>query len=155
MFHASLSAQGNTRPFRNFLILGFLLNIALDPWFIYGGLGLPAMGIAGVGVATALIQGLGAIYLGWTTWRSDVFRRFKPRMLLPDWGRALQIIRQGLPPALDLSTVSVGTFVVTYFISRFGTDAVAGLRHCQPARWLDLDSAGRAGCGDAGAGGAE
>ena len=125
MLHAALSAQGNTRPFRNFLVLGFLLNIALDPWFIYGGLGLPAMGIAGVGVATALIQGLGALYLGWTAWRSDLCRHFEPRMLLPDLDRALQIIRQGLPPALDLSTVSVGAFVVTYFISRFGTDAVA------------------------------
>ena len=47
MFHAALSAQGETRPFRNFLILGFTLIIFLDPWFIYGGFGLPAMGIAG------------------------------------------------------------------------------------------------------------
>ncbi|MDE2951375.1 MAG: MATE family efflux transporter [Chloroflexota bacterium] len=125
MFHAALAAQGDTRPFRNFLILGFLLNIALDPWFIYGGYGVPALGIAGVGLATAMIQGIGAIYLGFTAWRSDLFRSFSPRMLLPDPTQLLPIVKQGLPPALDLSTVSVGTFVVTYFVSRFGTEAVA------------------------------
>ena len=125
MFHAALSAQGETRPFRNFLILGFLLNIFLDPWFIYGGWGLPAMGVAGVGAATALVQLIGSLFLGWRALRSPLFATFTPRMLLPDIRRTLQIIRQGAPPALDLSTVSIGGFVVTYFISRFGTDVVA------------------------------
>lgn len=125
MFHAALAAQGETRPFRNFLILGFLLNIALDPWFIYGGFGLPQMGIAGVGLATALIQALGALYLGYAAWSSQLFRHLRARMFKPDPAQLLAIIKQGLPPALDLSTVSVGTFVVTYFVSRFGAEAVA------------------------------
>ena len=125
MFHAALSAQGETRPFRNFLMLGFALNIFLDPWFIYGGFGLPAMGIAGVGVATALVQIIGSFYLGWRAARSALFTAFRPRMLRPDPRRIIEIMRQGAPPALDLSTVSVGTFIVTYFISRFGTEAVA------------------------------
>ena len=125
MFNAALAAQGNTRPFRNFLVLGFLLNLLLDPWFIFGGFGLPAMGIAGVGVATALIQAVGAVYLGITSRRSELFRHARPRMLAPDLAQIKAIIRQGMPPALDLSTVSIGTFVVTYFVSRFGTDAVA------------------------------
>ncbi len=125
MFHAALSAQGETRPFRNFLILGFALNLLLDPWFIYGGLGLQGWGIAGVGIATSLIQAFGSLYLGWRAARSDLFAAFQARMLLPDLHRAWQIIKQGAPPALDLSTVSVGGFVLTYFISRFGTEAVA------------------------------
>lgn len=125
MFHAALAAQGETRPFRNFLILGFLLNIALDPWFIHGGFGIPALGIAGVGLSTAIIQAIGAAYLGITAWRSELFRHFRARMLMPNPAQLLSIIKQGLPPALDLSTVSVGTFVVTYFVSRFGTEAVA------------------------------
>lgn len=125
MFHAALSAQGETRPFRNFLMLGFALNIFLDPWYIYGGWGVPAMGVAGVGAATALVQLIGSVFLGWRALRSPLFADFKARMLIPDLRRALQILRQGAPPALDLSTVSIGGFVVTYFISRFGTDVVA------------------------------
>ena len=125
MFHAALSAQGETRPFRNFLILGFALNICLDPWFIHGGYGLPAMGIAGVGVATALIQVIGSLYLGLRAVRSPMFGACKPAMLAPDRRRIVQIVRQGAPPALDLSTISIGGFVVTYFISRFGTEVVA------------------------------
>ena len=125
MFHAVLSAQGETRPFRNFLMLGFALNLILDPWFIYGGLGLPALGIAGVGVATSLIQALGSVYLGWRAARSGIFAGFHARRLLPDFSLIWQIVKQGAPPALDLSTVSVGGFVVTYFVSRFGSEAVA------------------------------
>ncbi len=125
MFHAALSAQGETRPFRNFLMLGFLLNIFLNPWFIYGGWGVEAMGVAGLGVATALVQLIGSLVLGWRALRSPLFAEFKPLMLIPDRRRALQIVRQGAPPALDLSTVSIGGFVVTYFISRFGADVVA------------------------------
>lgn len=125
MFNATLSAQGNTRPFRNFLLLGFTLNLFLDPLFIYGGFGIQPMGVAGVGVATALIQGIGMLYLGYKATRSDLFQTFQKHMLIPNWKRTVQIIRQGLPPALDLSTVSVGGFVVTFFISRFGTEAVA------------------------------
>ena len=125
MFHAALSAQGETRPFRNFLMLGFALNIFLDPWFIHGGFGLPAMGIAGVGVATALVQLVGSVYLGWRATRSPLFAAFRLSMLRPDLGRALDIMRQGAPPALDMSTISIGGFVVTYFISRFGTEVVA------------------------------
>jgi len=125
MFHAVLSAQGETRPYRNLVILSFLLNIVLDPWFIYGGFGLPAMGIAGVGIATALIHAIGALYLAVVAWRSHLFRSFRIAMLLPDLARMSGIMRQGLPPALDLSTVSIGGFLVTYFVSRFGIDAVA------------------------------
>ncbi len=43
MENAILNAQGDTVSFRNFLMIGALLNVGLDPWFIHGGMGLPAM----------------------------------------------------------------------------------------------------------------
>lgn len=125
MFHAGLASQGETRPFRNFLFFGFVINLFLDPWFIHGGLGLPPLGIAGVGLATALVQLLGSLYLGARAARSPLFDGFRLGMLLPDSRRFAQILKQGAPPALDLSTISIGGFVVIYFVSRFGTEAVA------------------------------
>src|SRR5208337_4341561 len=65
MLNAILNALGNTRTFRNFLIAGCFLNMALDPWFIYGGLGVPAMGVMGVALATVFVQMLGNVYLGY------------------------------------------------------------------------------------------
>ena len=50
-----LMAYGDSKTYSRVLIVGFFLNIILDPWFVYGGLGLPAMGIFGIGLATVLI----------------------------------------------------------------------------------------------------
>jgi Na+-driven multidrug efflux pump len=58
-----LRAHGDTRSYRNFLILGSLLNLLLDPLFIFGWLGLPKMGIAGVALATIIIQAFGTLYM--------------------------------------------------------------------------------------------
>ncbi len=125
MFNATLTAQGQTKPFRNFLILGFFLNILFDPWFIFGGLGIPPLGIRGVAIATILIQFVGALYLGYIALRTSLFTARAWRLLIPNLEMMSQIIRQGLPTAIDLSTISVGGFVVMYFISQFGTEAVA------------------------------
>ena len=38
---------------------------------MYGGIGLPAMGIRGIALATVLIQALGCFYLAW---RDSVFQ---------------------------------------------------------------------------------
>ena len=56
IINACLNAQGDTKSYRNVLIMGFVLNCILDPWFLYGGLGVPPMGIKGIALATVLIQ---------------------------------------------------------------------------------------------------
>ena len=51
-----LHADGDTKTYRNVLILSFFLNIGLNPLFIFGYGFVPAMGIAGIGVATIVAQ---------------------------------------------------------------------------------------------------
>jgi putative MATE family efflux protein len=125
ILNATLNAQGDTRSFRNFLIIGCLLNIILDPWFIYGGLGVPSLGIMGIALATVLIQGLGCVYLARQVFRTgllfdglrqDIFPRLRPLR---------EIAYQGLPASLNMLTVGAGIFVITYFVGKFGKEAVA------------------------------
>jgi putative MATE family efflux protein len=125
MLNAILVALGDTRSFRNFLIGGFLLNIILDPWFIYGGLGIPPLEIAGIAFATVLIQMSGGVYLGIKVYRTGLMSNKSIRDIFPKPGHFKEIARQGFPASLNMITVGMGIFVITYFISKFGKEAVA------------------------------
>jgi putative MATE family efflux protein len=125
MLNAILVALGDTRSFRNFLIGGFLLNIILDPWFIYGGLGVPALGIAGIALATVLIQMFGGVYLGIKVYKTGLMSDKSIKNIFPKAGYFKEIARQGFPASLNMVTVGIGIFVITYFISKFGKEAVA------------------------------
>jgi len=125
MLNAILNAAGDTRSFRNFLMAGFFLNIMLDPWFIYGGLGLPALGVIGIALATVLIQLAGVVYLGIKVSRTGLVSARSMRDYLPRRGPFKDIATQGFPASLNMMTVGIGIFVITFFISAFGKEAVA------------------------------
>ena len=125
MSNAVLQSQGNTRPHRNFLIAGFVANCVLDPWFIHGGLGVPAMGIGGVALATVLIQFGGGLYLAFRAWQSGLLVLERVANLLPRWGVISEIARQGLPSSLNYMTIGLGIYVITFFVSDYGSVAVA------------------------------
>ncbi|MGO9147396.1 MAG: MATE family efflux transporter [Desulfomonilia bacterium] len=125
MLNAILNALGNTRTFRNFLIAGCFLNMALDPWFIYGGLGVPAMGVMGVALATVFVQMLGNFYLGYKVSHTKLTCERCFSEIVPRPEAFGEIARQGFPTSLNSITVGVGVFVITYFISIFGKEAVA------------------------------
>jgi putative MATE family efflux protein len=123
--NAILNALGDTRSFRNFLICGFFANVILDPWFIFGGLGIPAMGIFGLAFSTVLIELMGSLYLAGRVWRTGILAGSAWKDFFPLPGPMTTIIRQGLPASLSMLTVGLGIFVITYFISAFGKEAVA------------------------------
>ena len=125
MLNAILVALGDTRSFRDFLIGGFFLNIILDPWFIYGGLGIPPLEITGIALATVLIQLSGGVYLGKKVYKTGLMSHKSIRDIFPKPGYFIEIARQGFPASLNMITVGVGIFVITYFISKFGKEAVA------------------------------
>ncbi|HPS93514.1 MAG TPA: MATE family efflux transporter [Deltaproteobacteria bacterium] len=125
MLNAILYALGDTRSFRDFLIVGCLLNAVFDPWFIFGGLGVPAMGVMGIALATVVIQLMGTIYLGYKVMRTELACDLCFSEAVPRPQAFLEIARQGFPTSLNSITVGVGIFVITSFISVFGKEAVA------------------------------
>jgi Na+-driven multidrug efflux pump len=121
-FNGLLSAQGNTKPFRNFLIVGFFLNLFLDPLFIFGWFGLPQLGAAGVALATVVVQALGTLYLGWSFFRSSLYDRSIFANVKINRTTMLALLKQGLPVSLSNATIAIGIFVIQFFIYRYGND---------------------------------
>ena len=58
-----LHAEGDTKTYRNVLILSFFLNIILNPILIFGFLFIPALGVQGIGVATIISQSISLIII--------------------------------------------------------------------------------------------
>jgi putative MATE family efflux protein len=125
VLNAILNATGDSKSFRNFLVTGCLLNLLLDPWFLYGGFGIRPMGVAGVAWATVLIQALGNAYLVTRVRRTGLLSGFGWRDLKPRRRAYLELFKQGFPSSLNMATVAIGIFVITWFVARFGRDAVA------------------------------
>ena len=125
ILNSLLNARGDTKTFRNYLIAGFALNLILDPWFIYGGLGFPPLGIRGIGYSTVLIQFIGTIYMIIITRKLKVFQHAHFSDFIPNRKYFAALFGQGFPASLNMLTVAIGIFVITWFASQFGKEAVA------------------------------
>jgi putative MATE family efflux protein len=125
MVNSVLNAQGDMVSFRNYLIVATVANIVLDPWFMYGGFGLPAMGIKGIAAATILVQIFGLMYIFRRAWATGLLSTAEGAHYRPDRKVMSAIVGQGVPASLNMVTVALGIFVITYFLSRFGQQTVA------------------------------
>ena len=125
VMNAILNSHGNTLAYRNFLIGGFFLNLALDPWFMYGGWGVPKLGLAGIALATVFVQCLGVFYLFSQLPKTGSMPSFSCADLRPRWRYFRELFRQGFPSSMNMMTISLGIFIITWFVGRFGEQAVA------------------------------
>ena len=125
VMNAILNSHGNTIAYRNFLIGGFFLNLILDPLFMYGWGGFPALGLAGVALSTVFIQCIGNFYLFRQLSKTGSMPSLSLTDISPRWSHYRELIRQGFPSAMNMMTVSLGIFIITWFVGRFGEQAVA------------------------------
>lgn len=125
VLNSYLNAIGNTKIFRNLLIVACFLNIIFDPWFMYGGFGVPAMGIRGLALATVLIQVLESLYLFYYLRSKKLFtgefKKFALRLEV-----IKQIFIQALPSSFNMMNIAIGSFIINYFVAIYGRDAIAG-----------------------------
>jgi putative MATE family efflux protein len=123
---SSMRATGDTRLPGKLMIAGAILNVILDPIFIFGFGPVPAMGLNGAATAGLLARGaifVGALYL--LLHRLDMVSFNKPKLpeLKNSWADILHV---GLPAAGTNAIVPVGLAVITAMIARYGPEAVAG-----------------------------
>jgi MATE family multidrug resistance protein len=118
--------MGHTRVPLILVTLSVTLNFILNPILIFGWGPLPAGGIAGAAMATAISR-LVAVIIGLALLHRYFSVPFlhKQRLRLH---RILEILRLGTPPALS-TAMWAGTYWILFSLvmSRLGRDAIAGL----------------------------
>ena len=114
-------SQGSTRQAMVFVVLGALLNVALDPILIFGF----NMGVAGAAVATVLSQLLIAVLCLWflTGKKSSLTLRLSGMKL--KWSIVSAIVTLGFSPFLMQITESVLNVAVDASAQRYGGDISA------------------------------
>ncbi len=125
--NAGLSAQGETRVYRNFLIAGFFANCALNPLLMWGFGFIPAMGVAGLALSTVIIQ-IGGCALLWSKVRhTEIADRLRVSDFRPHPSSLREIATQSVPAALNMMTIAFGIFVMVWYVKHFGQAAVAAI----------------------------
>jgi len=117
----------HTKPTMIISIIGLLINIPANYIFIYGEFGMPALGGAGCGIATAIVYWVMFIsmliysYISKPLKVAPLFNRF----YWPDWQQIKSILTIGVPIALSL-LFEVSLFAaVAIILAPFGAEVVA------------------------------
>lgn len=123
--NAILLSHGNSKTMRNVLIISFFINSILDPWFLYGGLGIPSMGLKGIAIATVFAMIFSTIYLTIRVIYEGHFKNVRLKDFSPSMSIFYAITHQSLPSIINMLSIGVGFFVITYYVNQFGSDFVA------------------------------
>jgi len=121
-----LHADGDTRTYRNVLFLSFFLNIGLNPLFIFGYGFIPAMGIAGIGLATIVAQFIGLLIIFNKIIKSSRIKDISIKYFYPKVYLLKNLFFQSAPITAALLLISVGNFIIFAYIGVFGEYATAG-----------------------------
>jgi len=121
VINSVLNTRGDTRSYRNAQFVGLLANIALDPLFMFTF----GMGVAGVAVATILIQFGVVTYLFGKAVKLDFMRLPRLPDFIPNVKNFIELAKQSLPTAVSMLLVAAGSFIIVAYVSKFGESAMA------------------------------
>ncbi|MDO4459040.1 MAG: MATE family efflux transporter [Clostridia bacterium] len=118
-----LRAVGNSRAPFIYLVISSVTNIVLDILLVV----VFRMGVAGVGIATIISQFVSVVLVTRNMMRTnDVYK-----LVLKDLGIDIdilkEVIRLGLPAAIQSSLISISNLFVQRYVNGFGSDAMAGI----------------------------
>lgn len=108
-------------------VVGFsvILNVILDPIFIFGWGFVPAMGMNGAALATMVVQAVSAIVGLFVLFNGKFGVKISIADMKPDFSFMKQIFSLGLPSSVEMSLRSFGLIMMTALVAKFGTEALA------------------------------
>lgn len=117
-----ISCQGYAKFAMVSVLIGAVLNIILDPVFIFAF----GMGIKGAAVATILSQGVSAVWIVWFLFSKRTGLRIRRKNLRPKWRVIGGIVALGISPFVMQSTESLINIVLNRGLKYYGGDLYVG-----------------------------
>jgi putative MATE family efflux protein len=124
--NAIFRSSGDAAISMKVLWVANILNIILDPLFIFGWGPIPALGIKGAAIATTTGRGLAVIYQFYILARGKHRISLKIKDLVPNWSIIGSLLRLSLGAAGQHLIATSSWIFLVRIISHFGSAAVAG-----------------------------
>lgn len=128
--HAGMSSlQGSGEMVKPMIaqLIGAIANMILDPIFIFGWFGLPAMGVAGAAIATVTAQILAMVFILRELLTGNNIIKPDPKHFKLQPPIIREIIKVGLPSAVMQGLGSVMLGGMNLIVAGFGDSAIAVL----------------------------
>ncbi len=122
-----LQATGNMLFPMIFNIFGAIINVILDPVFIYGLLGVPKMGVPGAAIATIIAQFCAMSAALFLLFKYDHHVKISYRNFRLSWKTVGDIYTVGLPTIAMMSLMTVMTGCLNAILIKYSEIAVAVL----------------------------
>ncbi len=128
LINAALRGAGDSKTPFYYLVVSVVLDIVLNPVFIFGVGPIPALGIAGSATATLVSQVVSLLALV-----RHVYQRKNPlalhkgefHLLKIDWAIVRTLVTKGIPIGLQMIVLSSSMVLFMRVVNRFGSDTAA------------------------------
>jgi putative MATE family efflux protein len=126
-FAVILNGTGNTLVPFTLTTITVLLNVFLDPIFIFGIEGvIPSMGVSGAAIATVICRSAVALIGTWYMFKGKAGFQISLRDFAPSMEHIKKILRIGIPGSLGSWGTSLGFVILMSVVSRVAVEFYGG-----------------------------
>ncbi len=121
-----LHAEGDTKTYRNVLILSFFINLILNPILIFGFLFIPALGIKGIAISTLIAQLVSFLIVLSKILKNKYVKKLSKEYLVPKFYYFKSIFFQSMPIIISICGYSIAAGIIFTYVGISGEYATAG-----------------------------
>lgn len=125
LFQSMMRGVGEVKIPMYIVLFSVLLNLVLDPLFIFGKGFIPAMGVKGAAWASLVTQFISTLIAVILLLKGNYGLKFSLKKYMPDFNLFKRILKIGLPSSLEMSMRALGMLAMTYLVAKFGTQTLA------------------------------
>ncbi|NLG12578.1 MAG: MATE family efflux transporter [Elusimicrobia bacterium] len=125
VFQALMRGVGDVKTPMYIVLTTVILNLIIDPLFIFGYGHFPAFGVKGAAIATIITQFISAIAGMYYMLNKKYQIRIYIKNLKPDFSLIKKMFKLGIPSSIEQSAVGLGMSLMIFLVARFGTITLA------------------------------